>query len=117
MAAQKRDSQRIELLGAITAEVMVLQPASVHQISRGGMQVETAFPMQLDALREFRLALGGHKIVIKGRVAHSRIVDVIGDLVIYRSGIEFIEPSDAVSSVIDGFVTALQDRSEDPAAT
>ena len=79
---------------------MVFQPTAVHQISQGGMQVETAFPLQLDSLHDFRLTLGDRSIVVKGRVAHSRISDVDQDGVTYRSGIEFIEPSERVAAVI-----------------
>jgi hypothetical protein len=105
--AHKRDTQRIELLGALKGEVMVFQPTAVHQISRGGMQVETAFPLHLDSLHDFRLTLGERSIVIKGRVVHSRISDVDQDVVVYRSGIEFIEPPDRVAEVIEHFVTTL----------
>jgi hypothetical protein len=86
---------------------MVFQPTAVNQISRGGMQVETAFPLHLDSLHDFRLTLGERSIVIKGRVVHSRISDVDQDVVVYRSGIEFIEPPDRVAEVIEHFVTTL----------
>ena len=104
----KRDTERIELLGALQGEVMVFQPTIVRQISGGGMQVETAYPLQLDSLHDFRLTLGDRSIVVKGRVAHSRISDVDQDAVTYRSGIEFIEPSERVASVISGFIEVLR---------
>ena len=107
-ADNKRDTQRIELMGALTGEVMVFQPTVVRQISKGGMQVETTFPMQLDSLHEFRLTLGDRSIVVKGRVAHSRISEFDQDGVTYRSGIEFIEPSEPVASVISEFVEVLR---------
>jgi PilZ domain len=105
--ANKREKQRIELLGTLEGEVMVFQPTTVRQISRGGMQVETGFPLHLDSLHDFRLTLGGRSIVIKGRIAHCRISDVDQDIVVYRSGIEFIDPPERVTVVIDEFVTAL----------
>jgi len=37
--------------------------------------------------------VGARSIVLKGRVAHSRISDVEQENVVYRSGIEFIEAS------------------------
>lgn len=106
----KRDSERIELLGALTGEVTVFQPMIIRQISRGGIQIETAFPLLLDSLHDFRLTLGDQSVVVKGRVAHSRICDVDQDVVIYRSGIEFIEPSPHVMAVISGFVEALRHK-------
>jgi hypothetical protein len=108
MPSDKRESERIELLGGLTGEVMVFQPTGVRQIGRGGMLVETAFPLQLDSLHEFRLTLGDRSVVIKGRVAHSRISDVDQDQVIYRSGIEFVEPSVPVADAIAGFIDAVR---------
>lgn len=106
----KRDAERIDLLGALQGEVMVFQPTAVRQISKGGMQVETTFPLQLDSLHEFRLTLGDRSIVVKGRVAHSRISEFDHDGVTYRTGIEFIEPSEPVATAISEFVAELRER-------
>ena len=92
MASDKRDSERVEFLGALHGEVMVFQPSAIRQMSHGGMQVETSFPLQLDSLHDFRLTLGNRSVVVKGRIAHSRISDVDQDVITYRSGVEFIEP-------------------------
>ena len=105
----KRDSERIQILGELHGEVMVFQPIVIKEISRGGAQVETAFPLQLDSLHEFRLTLGDRSVVVKGRVAHCSISDVDQETVLYRSGIEFIEPSDRVHGVISGFISAVRD--------
>ena len=87
---------------------MVFEPMAIKEISRGGAQVETRFPLQLDSLHEFRLTLGDRSVVVKGRVAHCSITDVDQELVTYRSGIEFIEPSDRVYSVISEFIDAIK---------
>ena len=107
MASDKRDSERVEFLGALHGEVMVFQPAAIRQMSHGGMQVETSFPLQLDSLHDFRLTLGDRSVVVKGRIAHSRISDVDQDIITYRTGIEFIEPSERVAAAIAHFVDAL----------
>jgi len=104
----KRDTERIEILGELNGEVMVFQPTTIKEISRGGAQVETVFPLHLDSLHEFRLTLGDRSIVVKGRVAHCSISDVEQEGVVYRSGIEFIEPSDRVFSVIADFIEAIK---------
>ncbi len=104
----KRDTERIEILGELNGEVMVFAPTTIKEISRGGAQVETAFPLHLDSLHEFRLTLGDRSIVVKGRVAHCSISDVEQEGVIYRSGIEFIEPSERVFSVIADFIEAIK---------
>jgi PilZ domain-containing protein len=104
----KRDTERVQILGELRGEVTVFQPMAIKEISRGGAQVETGFPLQLDSLHEFRLTLGDRSIVVKGRVAHCTISDVEQELVLYRSGIEFIEPSERVASVISEFLDAVQ---------
>ena len=108
MPGEKRDTERIPILGELHGEVMVFQPVAIKEISRGGAQVETAFPLQLDSLHDFRLTLGDRSVVVKGRVAHCSISDVDQELVTYRSGIEFIEPSERVHSVIAEFIDAIK---------
>jgi hypothetical protein len=105
----KRDTERIQILGELHGEVMVFQPMAIKEISRGGCQVETAFPLQLDSLHEIRLTLGDKSVVLKARVAHCSITDVDQELVTYRSGVEFIELSERVYSVISGFIDAIKD--------
>jgi hypothetical protein len=107
--ANKREGERIQILGELKGEVMVFQPLVIKEIAIGGVLVETAFPLQLDSLHEFRLTLGEHSVVVKGRVAHCRISDVDQEIVLYRSGIEFIEPSERVHGAIGAFITAIQD--------
>lgn len=86
---------------------MVFQPAGIRQMSHGGMQVETSFPLQLDSLHDFRLTLADRSVVVKGRIAHSRISDVDQDIITYRTGIEFIELSERVAAAIAHFVDEL----------
>src|SRR6185503_659859 len=105
----KRDGERIQILGELHGEVMVFEPMAIREISRGGAQVETAFRLQLDSLHELRLTLGDRSIIVKGRVVHCSISDVDQELVTYRSGIEFVELSDRVHSVISDFIEAIKD--------
>ena len=74
-----RDAERIEILGELHGEVMVFQSMAIKEISRAGAQIETGFPLQLEQ-----------------------------ELVLYRSGLEFIEPSDGVSTVISEFIDAIK---------
>jgi PilZ domain-containing protein len=106
---EKRDTERIQILGELHGEVMVFQPVAIKQISRGGAQVETAFPLQLDSLHDFRLTLGERSVVVKGRVAHCSISDVDQELVVYRSGVEFIEASERINKVVLEFIDAIRD--------
>ena len=104
-----REGERIQILGELHGEVMVFQPMAVKEISSGGAQVETKFPLQLDSLHELRLTLGDRSVVVKARVAHCSIVDVDQELVTYRSGVEFVEASDRVDSVISEFMGSIKD--------
>jgi hypothetical protein len=105
----KRDTDRVQILGELHGEVMVFQPMAIKEIARGGIQVETGFPLHLDSLHEFRLTLGDRSVVVKGRVVHCSISDVEQEVVLYRSGIEFIEPTERVFAVINDFINAVQD--------
>jgi hypothetical protein len=105
---EKRDRERVEILGELHGEVMLFQPLSIKEISRGGCLVETSFPLHINSLHDIRLTLGDQSIVLKGRVAHCRISDVDQELVHYKSGIEFIEPSDRIRGVIVEFIEAIK---------
>src|SRR5260370_28898837 len=105
----KRDAERIEILGDLHAEVMVFQPMAIKELSSIGAQVETAFALHLDSLHDLRLTLGDRSVVVKGRVVHCSIIDMDQELVLYRSGIEFVEPSEPVQEVISAFVDAIKD--------
>jgi hypothetical protein len=107
-ASNKRDTERLEILGDLLGEVMVFQPMSIKEISHGGAQVETSFPLQLDSLHDFRLTLSDRSVIIKGRVAHCSISDVDQEVVLYRSGIEFIEPAERVATVVSEFIDAVR---------
>jgi hypothetical protein len=110
MNEDRRDFERIAILGDLHGEVMVYQPMAVCEIGRGGASVETTFPLQLDSLHDLRLTLGTRSVVLKGRVVHCRITDVDQEAVIYRSGLEFVEPSDRVTAAIAEYLAELKLR-------
>jgi hypothetical protein len=103
----KRDTRRLEILGDLRGEVMVFQPMAIKEISRGGAQIETGFPLHLDSLHDFRLTLGDLSLVVKGRVVHCSITDVEHEQVMYRAGVEFVEPSERVAAAIAEFIEAV----------
>ena len=102
-----RDSERVPMAGQVTGEVTVYEPMIILDLSDRGAQVETKFPLHLDSLHEFRLSLGTRSVVVKGRIAHCKIGE-LGETILYRSGIEFIEPSDHALAAIHAFVEALK---------
>ncbi len=112
MQGEKRDAERVPILGELQGEMMVFQPMLVKDISRGGATVETRFPLHLNSLHDLRLTLGTTSIVVKGRVVHSRISDVDQDIVTYRSGMEFVEPSERVMNTVAEYLDSVKiDRS------
>lgn len=104
----QRGAERFPILGELHGEVTVFQPIVIREISRGGAQIETSVPLQLNSLHHFRLMLGDRSVVVRGRVAHCRVSDVDDQGTTYRSGIEFIEMSEPVSAVIGEFVDAIR---------
>jgi hypothetical protein len=106
--SDKRDTERIPILGDLRGEIMVFEPLQVREISRGGASIETRYPLIIDSLHELRLTLGTQSVVLKGRVAHSRISDMDQEVITYRSGIEFIDPSERVRQVISDFLDTLK---------
>ena len=105
---EKRDRERLQILGDLRGEIMVFQPLTIKEISRGGCLIETSFPLHLDSLHDIKLTLGDRAVVLKGRVVHSRISDVDQELVHYRSGIEFVELTARIREVIAEFMEAVK---------
>jgi hypothetical protein len=104
----KRDKERVQTSGQLEGAVMVFQPMTIVDISHGGAQVETPFPLQLDSLHEFRLSLIDRSVIVKGRIAHCHVGDLRDGVAVYRSGVEFVEPSEPVRHAIAHFVDALR---------
>ena len=108
MSGESKRHERVPVPVPLYGEVMVYQPMTILDISKGGLQIETPFKLQLDSLHEFRISLGERSIVVKGRIAHCHIGELKEGTVIYRTGVEFIENPDHVQSAIVSFVEALK---------
>ena len=110
--ADKRDTERVPILGELQGEMMVFQPMLIKEISESGATVETRFPLHLNSLHDIRLILGNTSIILKGRVVHSEITDVDQDIVTYRTGLEFVEISNRIALVIEDYLARVKtDRS------
>ena len=104
----KREAERVPILGELHGEVMIFQPMLIRDVSRRGVTVETRFPLQIDSLHDVRLTLGTKSVVVKGRVVHAHISDVDQDTVVYRTGVEFVEPSAPVAAAIAEFLETMK---------
>ena len=104
----KRASERVPIRGTLHGDIMVFEPLLVREVSTKGASIETSFPMQIDSLHDVRLTLGDISVVLKGRVAHSHVSDITRDIVTYRTGIEFVEPSAPVLGVLTAFLEEVK---------
>ena len=105
---EKRDRERLAVLGNLFGEVMVLEPMLIKEIGTGGATIETGFPLHLGSLHDLRVLLGDRPVIVKGRVVHSHISDVDQDVITYRTGIEFVEPSERVVHAIAEFLETVK---------
>jgi hypothetical protein len=94
------------MVARLEGEVMVFRPMLVKEVSLGGALVETAFPLHLNSLHDLRLELGARSVVLKGRVVHSQVTSV-DDETLYRTGIEFVEPTGHATAAIAEFLESL----------
>jgi hypothetical protein len=111
---QKRDTQRVPVPSPLHGEVKVFHPLSILDVSHGGAQIETPFTLQLDSLHEFRISLAEHSIIVKGRIAHCHVGELKDGVVLYRSGVEFVETTDHAQAALDRFVEALKSSQRRP---
>lgn len=105
MTDNKR-AERVLMPAEVTGEVTVYQPMTILDLSVTGAQIETKFPLQLDSLHDFRLSLGSRSVVVKGRIVHSKIGELHEGSALYRTGVEFIEPSEHAVAAVRSFVEA-----------
>ena len=112
MTHEKREAERVSILGHLPGEIMLFQPMLVTDISRTGATIETRFPLQLNSVHELRLTLGDISVIVKGCVMHSEINDVEQDVVVYRSGMQFVEAAERVTAAIAEYLDSVKsDRS------
>jgi hypothetical protein len=104
MSGNKRDSERVPMPDQLTGEVTLYQPMTIVDLSERGAQVDTSFPLHIDSLHDFRLSLGERSVVVKGRIAHCKIGELSDGGIRYRTGLEFVEPSEHVLEAIRAFV-------------
>ena len=83
---------------------MVYQSITILEISADGMRMEAPFPLQNDSLHEFRLVLATRSIVVKGRVVRCEVGELREGTVVYRCGVEFVDPAPHVRDTISDFI-------------
>lgn len=114
MTDHNRDTERVPVPTEIRGEVTVFQPMTILDLSQRGALIETGFPLHLDSLHDFRLSLGERSVVVKGRIVHCQIGDLADEGVRYRTGLEFVEPSNHALEAIQAFIGAQRIQRERP---
>lgn len=105
---ERREARRVEILGALRADVLVTQTLAITDLSDQGLQVLSDFPLPLESLHDFRLPLADRTVVLKGRVVHSAVADLDGGGVQYRSGIAFEDVPSHLRTVLADYATILR---------
>ena len=105
---------RTEILGRLAGEVSVPAPTLIRDISRGGAQIECAFPLILGSAHELRLHLGDASVVVKARVVRCEIADIGRDLVRYVAGVEFVELPPHADAAIAAYLERIEAGAEPP---
>ena len=100
----KREAERVDVPGQVTGAVTVFQPMTILNISVKGMLMESAAPLHNDSLHDFRLSLNDRSVVVKGRVVYCKIGELREGGVLYRCGVEFVEPPTHAQTAIADFV-------------
>ena len=104
MADDKREIERVPIVGPVTGEVTVFQRMAILDMTERGAKVEAPSALQNDSLHDFRLSLNNRSVVVKGRIVYCHIGELRNGVVLYRSGVEFVEPSAHALSAIRDFV-------------
>jgi hypothetical protein len=77
---------------------------TILDMSERGAQIETPYALQNDSLHDFRLSLNERSVVVKGRIVYCQIGELRDGVVLYRTGVEFVEPPPHAASAIRDFV-------------
>ena len=108
MSEERRGAERTPIRGEVGGEIMVFQPITLRDMSTSGCQIETPTRLQNNSLHEFRLSLGDRSVVVKGRVVYCEIGELGEGIVLYRSAVEFVEPSAHAIAAIHEFMAVQQ---------
>ena len=109
---ESRTTPRVPIPPQVTGEVTVYQPMSILDLSIAGAQIETRVPLLHDSIHDFRLTLEDGSVIVKGRIAYCQVGELRQGVVMYRCGVEFVEPSSEVLVDLHRFVSAFSMRAK-----
>jgi hypothetical protein len=100
----QRQGTRVPLPNRLSGEVTVYRPLTVSDLSPQGARVETPEPLRVNSVRAFRLNLGEQTVVLKGRICHASVRALDDHVVVYTSGIEFLDVPPMARLAIERFL-------------
>jgi hypothetical protein len=104
----RRLPARVRLEAPVPADLMSAREFEVRKISRTGMLVETDLAAELDSEFEVEVALDGHSVSCRGRIAYliERVSPGAGDPR-FELGVEFVALGEPARRVLEEFITHL----------
>lgn len=103
----RRRAPRVDLLAELQGHLVTLDElVQVKQLSLGGLVVETTAPLSPRHEHDLRITFGEKAALVRVRVIHTRVA-LVGEAVIYISGLQLVDPSPDVVAMIRGFLDGL----------
>jgi hypothetical protein len=101
----RRSDLRFEIIGQLWGSLETVEQLPLRNLARGGALVESRLPVNPEAVRSIRIALGEQMSDIQVRVRHVTSEKAEGGER-FLVGLEFVEPSAAALAQIDRIVAA-----------
>ncbi len=110
----RRRYPRWAVRGRLTGQVVGHIPkVSVVDISLGGVLIEHTSPVEPGVISFLNMLLPGHEVTLKSRVVrsavyHSEVRSTTERERIYRTGLEFLDLTEASLRLINGYIEFLK---------
>ena len=101
----RRSGVRLEVVGALGANLELREHARVVDINRLGMLVACTFPPEVDSSPVVQLVVDGYEFRVPTRVRHFRVADHAPETG-YLVGLEFMASSPELDDAIDRLVSS-----------
>lgn len=94
----RREQIRLEVVGSLWGTLDMNRRARIVNVSGAGALIASPVPVAVDSTQTVKLTLEGREFTLSARVRHMKQVDSsTDDGTQYQIGLEFLEPSPALS--------------------
>ena len=97
----RREHERLEVIGSLRATLEVSSRVEVLNVGRGGALVRSWIPALVDSIHAVTLRLAGEQVRIHARVCHLTLVAGQGVGSCYQVGFEFLDMPEAPAAALD----------------